>query len=122
MVAFSSFPSPVAALAAAVAYADCGPGVELGSCVLYPAVRAGSWFHSTELLCRVAETDLWVRSWDVDGLTTRDAVEELGRPLADLVRELAATGTRPEWLEVFEEHETPQWVSLREVMEAEHGY
>lgn len=116
---FSSFPSPAAALAAASDYSDVGPAFNLGEATVYPAIRIHSWFHSAELLCRVAESDLWVSSWDCDGLTTHGAVTELGRPLESIVRELAATGTRIEWLEVFEDHETPEWISLREMRETQ---
>lgn len=108
--------SSPALIPAAVAYADSGPGLIVGhACTgdqpyVYPAARIPGWFGRADdlLICRIPETDLWVLSSDVEGLTTWDGLVAAGRPLDALLADQAGRLTTQ--IEVFENgDEDPEW-------------
>lgn len=109
--------SSPALIPAAVAYAECGPALSVGAHAgpdtepyVYPAARIPGWWGQADtlLICRVPETDLWVLSSDVEGLTTWDGLVAVGRPLDALLADQAGRLTTQ--IEVFEDgDEDPEW-------------
>lgn len=115
MLTLALRPLPILAsvAAAAVAYADSGPALYIDAdagVVAYPGARI-QWFFDHELVLRVPESELWVRSSAIKDVHSWDGLEALGRPLLVVLEECARLGAYA--VEAFEDgDEEPQWPQL----------
>lgn len=72
----------------AIKRTEYGPGKIIGgNAHIYPAIQAVFYFDNV-VICRIEETELWVRHDEIKGIHTLDGLLALGRSLDDILYEM----------------------------------